>query len=385
MRAFLFPLLLLSFVGLSPLSFGQVFKVKDAKGLKKAIAKLRPGGHILLAPGHYGSGYVLKGLRGSRSRPIILEGTPGKSLPLFEGGEEGFHLISCHFLVLRRLHVRGCQANAINADDGGDLKKPARGLVFSQLLLEKTGPRGNHDALKLSGLADFTVRDCVFRAWGGSAIDMVGCRKGKIQRCRFEGLPGFSQASGVQTKGGSRDILIQGNLFLNAGSRAVNLGGSTDLRFFRPKIQEFEARRIKVFGNWFSGSRSPIAFVSSSECLVQRNTIAYPEKWVLRILQEQDAKGFKPCQKSRFENNLVLFDQRVKKVVNVGPRTLPKTFVFKKNLWFCKEGKRKPRLPSREVGGIYRLDPRCKKDQQGRWIPFSKDKKIQGIGAGKVR
>ena len=52
--------------------------------------------------------------------------------------------------------------------------------------MEETGPTGNKDALKLSGVRDFTVRASRFSGWGGSAIDMVACSEGLIESCRFE-------------------------------------------------------------------------------------------------------------------------------------------------------------------------------------------------------
>ena len=55
----------------------------------------------------------------------------------------------------------------------------------------ETGPKGNHDALKMSGVDHFTVRKCHFEAWGGSGIDMVGCHHGVVEDCTFVGREGF--------------------------------------------------------------------------------------------------------------------------------------------------------------------------------------------------
>ncbi|MFT5468643.1 MAG: hypothetical protein ACI8UO_003754 [Verrucomicrobiales bacterium] len=103
------------------------------------------------------------------------------------------------------------------------------------MVIEDIGPRGNHDALKLSGLSDFVVRNCTFAGWGGSAIDMVGCHNGLIDNCTFTGKDGFSQDNGVQMKGGSSKIRVTRSWFEHAGQRAINLGGSTGLPYFRPK------------------------------------------------------------------------------------------------------------------------------------------------------
>ena len=111
-------------------------------------------------------------------------------------------------------------------------------------------------------------------AWGssGSAVDMVGCHDGLIVSNVFrhtEAVAGES-GSGVQAKGGSSRITIRRNRFDSAGSRAVNLGGSTGLEFFRPSLgpgaEHWEARDLRVEGNTFRGSASRSSGVSSDAC-----------------------------------------------------------------------------------------------------------------------
>ena len=129
---------------------------------------------------------------------------------------------------------------------------------------------GNRDAIKLSGVVEFTVRDCVFEGWGGSAIDMVGCHDGLIERCRLQGVEGCSQDTGIQCKGGTSRITIRGCTLLDAGQRAINVGGSTGLEFFRPADADAEARAITVEGCRFRGSDAPIAFVGVDGAVVRR-------------------------------------------------------------------------------------------------------------------
>ena len=76
------------------------------------------------------------------------------------------------------------------------------------------------------GVRGFRIEGCHVQRWGdgGSAIDMVGCQKGAITRCKFSDAIGDA-ANGVQTKGGSSDIVIQFCRFENAGGRAVNAIG----------------------------------------------------------------------------------------------------------------------------------------------------------------
>jgi hypothetical protein len=205
----------------------------------------------------------------------------------------------------------------------------------------------------MSGVDHFAVRNCRFEGWGGSGIDMVGCHHGVVEDCTFVGREGFSQSNGVQLKGGTADVLVQCCLFRNAGQRAVNLGGSTGLQYFRPSVGDYEARGITVAGNRFEGGLSAVAWVTADGGQVHHNTIVLPEKWVLRILQETRDARFRPSHDGVFEDNLVIYDSRVHIFVNVGPGTAPETFVFRRNAWCDVDGDRRPALPVPEEEGVY--------------------------------
>ena len=329
--------------------------------LRAALRSAQPGTHIRIAPGRYRPGVWVEKLRGTRQQPILIEGADEKNPPMFEGGAEAWHLSDCAYLTLRNIAVRKQTGNGINIDDGGTFDTPSHHITLEKIHVADIGPKGNHDAIKLSGVDDFVVRDCAIEGWGGQAVDMVGCHRGLIDGCTFRGKPGFSQDTGPQTKGGSREIAIRRCLFDNAGARAVNLGGSTGLRFFRPPGALYEAKDITVEGCTFIGSQAPIAYVGVDGAVVRYSTIYHPSKWVLRILQETTEKGFAPCANGRFERNLVVFRRaEVQVFVNVGPNTRPETFNFADNLWFCEDRPQasKPALPVPESGGVYGVDPR---------------------------
>ena len=363
-----------------PAAGGEI-AVRNAGELRNALSRVRPGDTITLASGNYGSGIRIAKVNGTKEKPIIITGADRRKPPVFAGGNEAIHLVDCNHVVLRNMKVSGCRSNGINADDGGSYDTPSTGIVFENITIEDIGPKGNCDGLKLSGLDNFAVRNCKLSGWGGSAIDMVGCHNGVIEKCQFVGKKGFSQSTGIQAKGGSENILIKQNFFKNAGARAINLGGSTGLKFFRPKLRDYEAKGVTVAGNHFIGSMAPIAYVTSIDCVVRGNTFIGPEKWVMRILQEQPTDKFKPCQKGIFENNLIVFDKRVRTFVNVGPNTRPETFSFRKNAWFCSDAKRRPSLPSKEIEGVYQVDPKLENARTPEMKVTSKDPRLRDIGA----
>ena len=360
---------------------GVEIKVRDAKRLRNALRRVQPGTTITLASGNYGNGIWIERVNGTKKKPIIITGADVRNPPLFADGKEAIHLSDCNYVVLRNIKVFGCTGNGINADDGGSYDTPSRGMVFENITIEDIGPTGNRDGLKLSGLNDFVVRNCKLSGWGGSAIDMVGCYNGVIEKCQIVGKKGFSQATGIQAKGSCENILIKQNFFKNAGRRAINLGGSTGLKYFRPELQDYEARAIEVAGNHFVGSTAPIAYVTSIDCVGRQNTFIHPEKWVMRILQEQPTDKFKPCQQGTFEDNLIVFDRRVKTFVNVGPNTKPETFSFRQNAWFCSDGNRRPSLPSKEIKGIYQINPELENAEIPDLKVRSKNPRLRKVGA----
>lgn len=328
-------------------------RVADSAQLRTALAQSSPGTTILLASGLYSGGVYLSGIAGTEEAPVVIQGADPNAPPVFRGdGGQAFHLADCSHIILRHIRVEGFAGNGINIDDGGSFETPSHHVTLDDVTILETGPKGNHDALKMSGVDHFRVRDSHFEAWGGSAIDMVGCHHGVVEDCTFVGRAGFSQDNAVQLKGGTADVLVQCCLFRNAGQRCINLGGSTGLQFFRPGVQGYEARDITIAGNRFEGSVSPVAWVTADGGHVHHNTIMLPEKWVLRILQETEDPQFAACHGGVFEDNLVFYDSRVQVFVNVGPRTAPETFAFRRNVWCDVDGSRRPSLPVEEQDAV---------------------------------
>jgi len=326
-------------------------RVGASAQLRAAVTHLAPGTTLLLEPGVYEGSLYLRNVAGKEGAPVVIQGADPNRPPVFRGGGTALHLSGCRHVMLKYLEVRGFPGNGINIDDGGSFETPAHGIVLENVAILETGPQGNHDALKMSGVDHFTVRECHFEAWGGSGIDMVGCHRGVVEDCSFIGRAGFSQDNGVQLKGGTEDVLVQCCSFKDAGQRAINLGGSTGLQFFRPRVQDYEAKNITVAGNRFEGSMAAVAWVTADGGHVHHNTIVRPDKWVLRILQETSDPQFKPCHDGVFENNLVFYDSRVQVFLNVGARTAPETFKFRHNVWCDADGNRRPSLPVAEEEG----------------------------------
>lgn len=344
-----------------------------------AAAEATPGTAVMIHAGTYPGGTFLTDLAGTAEAPIWIGGAPGESRPLISGGGEGLHLVRPKYVIVHGLEFAGAASNGINCDDGGEYANPlaAHHVVFRNLSIHDVGGSGNQDGLKLSGLNDFWVLDCEISRCGGagsgSGIDHVGCHRGLIARCFLHDL----SANAVQCKGGSEDLEIRWCVMDEAGHRAVNIGGSTGLEFFRPPVSDdepnAEARNIRVVSNVIRGGQAAVAFVGCVGSVAANNTIITPHNWILRILQETTTGGgytFLPCGENRFENNLVYFERADLSVhVNIGPNTAPATFVFANNLWYAYDdpGASAPNLPVPETDGVVGENPGLADPAGGDW------------------
>ncbi|HZW05932.1 MAG TPA: hypothetical protein VFF65_02320, partial [Phycisphaerales bacterium] len=207
---------------------------------------------------------------------------------------------------------------------------------------------------------------------------------GVVRNSTFRHAPpgdgGQDGASGVQIKGGSRNITVRSCTFQHAGQRAVNIGGSTGLNYFRPPLkpgtsERSEAAGAVVEGCTFFGGDAAVAFVGVDGADVRFNTIYHPRRWALRVLQENREPGFVPCRGGRFTDNIVVLGEgaggRPATAVNVGDGTKAAEFMFARNAWFTGNRSKQPpaTLPARETDGVYGVAPRLRDPANGDFTP----------------
>lgn len=348
--------------------------------LPAAAEDVQPGDTILIHGGTYPGGIYLEDLQGTAAAWIHIRAAEGDPV-IFRGGTNAWQFTDAAYLRIQGISFLEQTGNGVNFDDGGTYASPAHHVIFESCTFRDIQASGNNDLLKLSGVDSFEVRSCVFLrgAAGGSGIDMVGCHDGIIHNCSFTQLGSNS----IQAKGGCRNVRIEANLFEDGGARAINLGGSTGLPFFRPLDAPYEAADLRVYSNIFIGSEAPIAFVGCIRTAVVNNTLYLPGKWVMRILQENvDPDRFAVCGFNTFRNNIVFLDNRVNVTCNIGPDTAPETFTFSNNLWFHADqpGWPGPVLPAVEADGLIGESPRFA-DPVNHDFRIGTDSPVAGRGA----
>lgn len=364
MRWFYIPISLAALVGIACAQ--QTVQVNSTATLVSAIQNVKPGTHILIAPGNYASGMRIANLKGKEKDPIIIEGQDPANPPVIGHGQTGLQFSDCAYLELRNIAITDQSASGLEIDDGGTYDTPAHHVVLENLTIRNIGPAGSLDPIKLSGVTNFVVRNCKIEAWSGQGVEMVGCHDGVIERCEFRGKQGFSPRSAAQCKGGTSGIIVRDCLFVGPLVRGVS-GGAAAMELFRPKDAAFEDADITVEGCRFNGVDTPIAFVGVDGAIFRFNTVYHPT-WALRILQENLDARLVRSRNGRYENNLVIFEtDRKDGGVNIGPDTQPQTFSFTGNWWYCEKtpAQSTPRLPTPEKDGTYGTNPKLRVEPNG--------------------
>ncbi|MBL8005037.1 MAG: T9SS type A sorting domain-containing protein [Candidatus Kapabacteria bacterium] len=318
--------------------------------IPQALNVVQPGDTVVVYSGTYSGGIFKENLKGTADKWIVLKTAPGEEV-IINGGSNAMQLSSFAYLLIDGFTIQGQTANGLNLDDGGTLVTPSHHLILQNCTFLGLNATGNNDQLKMSGIDTFTVTKCKFfnGSPGGSSIDMVGCHVGNFVENYFEN----AGSNCIQNKGGTSNIFIQRNYMNRGGERALNIGGSTGLQFFRPPGALYEAKQIYVHSNVFVGSTGPISFVGAVDCEVVNNTIINPTRWAIRILQENNEPGFVQCSNNKFINNIVYFTPTGQPVINIGGNTLPETFQFSHNLWYNPENAQwTPNTPVNEPGRI---------------------------------
>ncbi len=320
-----------------------------------AARDAEPGDTILIHSGTYSGDQWMSNLQGTADSWIYIIGEEFGSVQ-FSGGVGAWILTDPAYLHIENIVFTDQTHNGMNLHDGDSYETPAHHIRFNSCRWQNLVGGGNYDLLKLSGLDDFEITNCEFiDGSNGSGIDMVGCHRGIVENCIFRNIPGGA----VQTKGGSSDIRIAGNLFDNYGIRGVNAGGSTDLEYFRPRDAASQAERIAIHANIFVGGVAAIAFAGAIHSEAVNNTIVNPSSFVVRILQEQTENGrFALCGDNSFINNLVYMNSRLWEMVNIGPDTRPSSCNFSNNLWYTEsDPDHRPNFPGHEPNAVFGLDP----------------------------
>jgi len=340
------------------LSAGTV-EVASTEALKKALAAAASGTRILLAGGKYKGGLWAGDVHGKPGAMIEIAAKDPKDPPVFQGGRMGFEMARCSYVVLNGLVAERAELNNIQFWN-------SHHIVIRNCISRNIAGKGNCDGIKLTAVSDFLLDGCFVMNWGaeGSAVDMVGCRRGLITKCYFSYPDVKGQtANTIQPKCGAFNIGVYKCAFENSSFRAMQFGGGIGAgrinqydHFGKLKATGYSGVDMVAMGNFIRGGEAAVAYCSAANCTFEYNTIIDPRKYVIRILFEG---GEKPTAENTFARNLIVHG-KLESVVNFGPKTKPETFRFAENFWFNRldPASSIPKLPSPEKSPAGGIDPK---------------------------
>ena len=394
---------------------------------------------INMAAGDYGNDpadpSIVFEVNRSATAPLKIlgeTGPQGQLLAHFKGyisetdPRNGLHIRGGRYLVLDSLRISG-YANAIHIEDyayRGQAQRFNDRTMATQIIIRNSHitaykdpspnrPRGNNDAIKISGVNHFLIVDNIIETGGqrGSGIDAVGCHDGIITGNMVRGIIDVAAldpnnndhigGSGIQVKGGSENILIHGNVvrdFNPYGGRAINAGGSSDAYLYRPSLvpeslgTNYEARNIQVIANIIINNFDAIAFPNCVDCVLANNTIVdiamsrdpARQGRGIRLLNESpgaivfetnpilpyeptETIRIAPTQNIRIYNNIFHYAQADVRQAIQAPSTVEAQAIseLRNNLWWIHDAGNDARpvmgtdaipIPA-ETDGLYQIDP----------------------------
>ncbi len=365
-----------------------------AEALQLAVETQDQPVRIEIAPGKHDALGAVESVRRTKHTPIVIAGAldeQGRRLTLVDGGADGIEdagepcirMSNVSFIVIANILCERAFPHGMNIDDGSDYSTPTHHITIRNVLIrdvglyQRTKIGTNSDCLKLSGVDDFRVLNSEFEnCVSGEFIDMVGSHRGLITGNHFHNKP----LNGVQTKGGSSDVLITGNVFEGVEGRSIQLGGDTGEPYYRPIDAAYPAQQIRVVANIirtnpeqetqndaFSlngcrdcliahntvtdiGRRSSILYIDREEAERPGNSrIVLANNVYLVTEQDADSAILRLSQRGRIGSDELKFDHEVYAGIS-------------RDAWLAQTSVLK--LPSDRFNGIRWLDPEL--DRQGR-------------------
>ena len=350
--------------------------VSDTTGFSAAIAAAVPGDTISLQPGVYGGGHFRAGLT-----DVVIRKAPGAAgEAILRGGVNGIQLSDAVDVTIEGLTFEQQTGNGLNIDDGGTFATPSTNLTLRDLTVRDMAATGNNDGIKLSGVTGFHIDGVRVFNWGarGSAIDPVGSHHGLIENSHFFSDTLTDNGSGVRPKGGSKSIVVRGNLMeLPTGAgRAFQAGGATGSQFFRfiDGDSGYEADDITFVGNRVVGGASAMNWVNIDGGVFRYNDVRQPTRWAMRVLNENSGLPIVDTRGGVFSDNAIEFSGDTwSRAVNVGAETDAASYTFARNRWLNVDDPTpagstpSPPLPAPETDPQYGVAAPFAADEPMRW------------------
>ena len=312
--------------------------------LTRAMQVVQPGTAVRIKPGDYRApdlmGCWFKHIHGTAENPIWIGGIPGMERPVLSE----ITVSRGSYVIIHDLEIHGL---------GDSLK---HGIHIHEGDSRSDAESTHHFVIRNNYLHNITNSPFkvawVYHAWyfdneigdgnpmrQSGDMDHVGVHYINVAyNYIWDGV-----GTGISFKGASTNCNIYGNLIINGGHMGAHMGQTTGRPYFLPAFEPgvtTEAQNIRTFSNIFIGGIAPVAFSSSRSNYAVNNTCVLPQKYLVRILNQNDDPdwymGGAPSE-GTIANNIFYFDSLPGEHFNVSPNTPVDTFVVENNLFFHAE------------------------------------------------
>lgn len=245
--------------------------VPPGDGLPDALDRAAPGACIRLAAGRHVLRRTASARRsGHPDAPIVLEGERGA---IIDGARipagPTLEIVADHVTV-RGLVFEGTpttgEHNVVVID--GDGGRRGHGVVLRECVVT-----GGHDQLKIRGMAtDVRVEACEFSGtFGHIPISITGARGLTLRDNLFHDWDTGDDGA-IQIKGGSRDVLVEANVFrdIDGPGGALALGDGCGASCDHDP-EHYAARRLVAARNRFERVQRPLDVLGCRGCALLHN------------------------------------------------------------------------------------------------------------------
>ncbi|MGJ8624629.1 MAG: right-handed parallel beta-helix repeat-containing protein [Yoonia sp.] len=246
--------------------------------IQKAIDAAPPGATIVVGEGIYNENLVFRN-SGTEGAPITLkaDGPPGTVVITPKNASlDTIRISGADHIVIDGFTLHGSDdpsRQVLHIHAKNDNTDPASDITISNNVIE----RGEGDGIKVSKSDGLTIigNEITGGGDGEAAIDFVGVQGATIANNIISNIPNI----GLMIKGGSIGIDIFDNQISEIGRMAVEIGGYTPERFYRPGFLEdgntFEAANIAFSGNSISEvDMTAIRVIGAQDILLENNTVS---------------------------------------------------------------------------------------------------------------
>ena len=166
----------------------------------------------------------------------IVAPREGKWAAIGGGGTEN--------VLVQGFHVTGGHNGIQFSQNGYDYHDTVNNIAIYGNVIDNP----MEDGVKINGGNNVVVADNVITNCYDEGIDLLGITNGRISHNSVSKVE--SRTGAISVKGGSDQILIDGNMISDIMSDGVLVGGWTSPRMAsRPGYEGFEARNVRVTGN----------------------------------------------------------------------------------------------------------------------------------------